>query len=326
MLSDDNIPLNKRGSGVKRLILLSYFRAEAERLASQNNKSNIIYAIEEPETSQHPDYQKMILDSLIKIAEDEKHQIIITTHTPEIAKMIPPEDIIFIKKENGDPYIVEDTENKIKNIADSLGILPSIQSKLVICVEGENDVNFLKNINQSVDELKAIIDLESEDISILPLSGSKLVNWIDRNYLKNSNVIEFHIYDSDVRKYVELINEIVEKNDGRRFGVNTSLMEMENYIHPILIEEHFNIDLSKYKDNWHTTDVPKTLVNLVMKHINDNEEREKSIKNILNSSITKKITKQHLEDLEIYEEVKSWFEKISKLYHSNLAIQDEVLI
>lgn len=326
LLSDDNIPLNKRGSGVRRLILLSYFRAEAERIASQDNKRNIIYAIEEPETSQHPDYQKMILDSLVEIAEDDKHQIIITTHTPEIAKMVSPEDIIFIKKENGVPYIVDDDEIKIKNIVESLGILPSIQGKLVVCVEGDNDVNFLKNINQSVNELKDIINFKSEDISILPLSGSKLLDWIDKNYLENSNVIEFHLYDSDVKKYVERIKEINEKNDGRRFGINTKLKEMENYIHPDLIEEFFDIDLSNYKENWCSIDVPKTLVNLAKKEINREEKREKIIKDILNSSVSKNITKQHLEDLGVYEEVKSWFKTIAELYNSNMILDKKVLI
>ncbi|QGM29327.1 AAA family ATPase [Bacillus sp. N3536] len=326
LLSDDNIPLNKRGSGVKRLILLSYFRAEAERMASQNNKRNIIYAIEEPETAQHPDYQKMVLDSLIEIGEDEKHQVIITTHTPEIAKMVSPEDIIFIKKENGNPYIVDDNNFKIKNIADSLGILPTIQSKLVICVEGELDVNFLKNINQSVDELKKIIDLESEDISILPLSGGKLVNWIDRNYLDNSNVIEFHLYDSDVKKYVDLINEINESKDGRRFGVNTSLREMENYIYPDLIEETLRIDLSKYKERWHDIDIPKILLNVSMQQIKDVKKRENSIKGILNSSVAKKITKTHLEALGVYEEVESWFLIIAELYSSHMVVEKEALI
>ena len=55
---DEDIPINKRGSGVKRLILLNFFRAEAERRKSENNAPNIIYAIEEPETSQHPSHQK----------------------------------------------------------------------------------------------------------------------------------------------------------------------------------------------------------------------------------------------------------------------------
>jgi len=47
---DEDIPINKRGSGVKRLILLNFFRAEAERRRVQENIPSIIYAIEEPET------------------------------------------------------------------------------------------------------------------------------------------------------------------------------------------------------------------------------------------------------------------------------------
>ena len=63
-LITDGIPLNKRGSGVRRLILVSFFKAEAERLLSKGNKKSIIYAIEEPETSQHPNNQK-ILDIIV---------------------------------------------------------------------------------------------------------------------------------------------------------------------------------------------------------------------------------------------------------------------
>ena len=48
---DKDISINKRGSGVKRLILLNFFRAEAERRAEETRHTGIIYAIEEPETS-----------------------------------------------------------------------------------------------------------------------------------------------------------------------------------------------------------------------------------------------------------------------------------
>ena len=51
IVGDEDIPINKRRSGVKRMILLNFFRAEAERKKHNNEKSNIIYAIEEPETS-----------------------------------------------------------------------------------------------------------------------------------------------------------------------------------------------------------------------------------------------------------------------------------
>lgn len=151
--SDDGIPLNKRGSGIRRLILLSYFRAEAERIAEEKNNKNIIYAIEEPETSQHPNFQRMIIDSLLKISSDEIHQVIITTHTPEIAKMVDLDSLIFISKDEYGPQIVRKEEEKLKGIVRSLGILPTIESKVIICVEGENDINFLRNINQAIDDL-----------------------------------------------------------------------------------------------------------------------------------------------------------------------------
>jgi len=55
MDTDDGIPLNKRGSGIRRLILVSFFKAAAERrLASGDRSRSVIYAIEEPETGQHP--------------------------------------------------------------------------------------------------------------------------------------------------------------------------------------------------------------------------------------------------------------------------------
>lgn len=91
---DENIPLNKRGSGVRRLIMLNFFRADAED--KDNSKNGIIYAIEEPETSQHPNFQKMLIEALITIANTDNKQVIITTHSPEIAKICNSENLIFI--------------------------------------------------------------------------------------------------------------------------------------------------------------------------------------------------------------------------------------
>lgn len=312
--SDDGISLNKRGSGVKRLILLSYFRAEAERISSEENNRNIIYGIEEPETSQHPDFQKMIIESLRSISEDIKHQVIITTHTPEIAKMVGVEEIIFIKKDNNKPIVVKEDTLKIRGIVDTLGILPTIESKVVICVEGENDVNFIMNINQSIQELREIIDLKECKISILPLSGSQLIRWVNRNYLSNSNVIEFHIYDADKQEYKDVIDKMKKDNDGRRYGTITERLEMENYIPPTLIEEQFKIELDIQSTEWERIDVPKFLLDRILINIKCTKEREIKIKEILNGSITKKMTKTHLEEMGCFEEMKSWFKQVHLLY------------
>lgn len=94
--ADDDIPINKRGSGVKRLVLLSFFRAEAERRQNETNLPNIVYAIEEPETSQHPEHQRGLTDALIALSESKSTQVLLTTHSPEIVKRLKFENILLV--------------------------------------------------------------------------------------------------------------------------------------------------------------------------------------------------------------------------------------
>lgn len=182
--SDDNIPFNKRGSGIKRLFLLSFFIADSER---QNN-SNMIYAIEEPETSQHPDFQKMIIKAFQKISHNENRQILITTHTPEIVKLVDKDDIIFISKNQENERLASQKENlNIKKVIETLGILPYVSYKGVMFVEGQSDIKFFENLN-NIESLKNIFD--TSKIPIIPLNGgSNLEVWIKRDYLRNSNDI-----------------------------------------------------------------------------------------------------------------------------------------
>jgi len=102
---DEDIPINKRGSGVKRLVLLNFFRAEAERRKEENDIPSIIYAIEEPETSQHPKHQRKLIEAFIELSNISNTQIIMTTHSPSIVKLLQFEHIKLIKEENGNKNI-----------------------------------------------------------------------------------------------------------------------------------------------------------------------------------------------------------------------------
>jgi predicted ATP-dependent endonuclease of OLD family len=308
-IGDDNIPINKRGSGVRRLILLNYFRAEAERKNS-NNKT-IIYAIEEPETSQHPNHQRLLIDALCELATKEKYQVMITTHSPEIAKLCKGENLKLIDKIDGKNQIIED-EFKLKKIVDTLGITSYI-SKLVICVEGENDRNFLFNINQNIDELKRIINLQEKHINIIPMSGSNLKNWVERNYLQGSNVIEFHLYDKDCdEKYKKSIEQINNRGNGS-FGLLTQRREIENYVYHSLYETEFVIDCSSIENEWAEEDIPQFVFNKTKRK--DQKSRDiNTIKQIANGKLSKQMTKELFEKMNVYDEIKSWFEKIRKMY------------
>lgn len=85
---DEGIPINKRGSGVKRLILLNFFRAEAERRIEDDANASIIYAIEEPETSQHTENQKKLIEALLELSRANNTQVIITTHSANVVKRL----------------------------------------------------------------------------------------------------------------------------------------------------------------------------------------------------------------------------------------------
>lgn len=103
---DEDIPINKRGSGVRRLILLNFFRAEAERIKKEKEKTSIIYAIEEPETSQHQEHQRKLIEAFKQLANQAGIQIILTTHSPSIVKLLDFKNLRVVKNEGNKKEIV----------------------------------------------------------------------------------------------------------------------------------------------------------------------------------------------------------------------------
>ena len=98
--ADDGVPLNKRGSGVRRLILMSFFQAEANRMRTERNEAGdhsvpVIYAVEEPETAQHPDNQARIVEALQSLVE-ASDQVFLTTHNPSLAELLPVHSVRFV--------------------------------------------------------------------------------------------------------------------------------------------------------------------------------------------------------------------------------------
>lgn len=98
---DGDIPINKRGSGVKRLVLLNFFRGEVERRFDEGDNTGIIYAIEEPETSQHTDNQRKLIEALKTLSEAMNVQVVLTTHSAYIVKQLEFSSLRLIVDESG---------------------------------------------------------------------------------------------------------------------------------------------------------------------------------------------------------------------------------
>lgn len=253
---ENGIPINKRGSGVRRLILLNFFRAEAERSVSGLTK-NVIYAIEEPETSQHPNYQIMLMKALLELGQQSNRQIIVTTHVPALAGLIPVEGLRYVCKDaSGKPAIKDQSNEVLREVADSLGVLPAPgmeRAKGIILVEGKSDVTFLRHASTVLKE-EGHISKSLQDCAIVPVvigGCGSVKHWVTLNLAKDLGLPWCVFLDSDKgggdsqERVIQKRKEEVESTGNKFFS--TRKREIENYICPDVVKEVCGVDVS-YSD------------------------------------------------------------------------------
>jgi len=170
---DEDIPINKRGSGVKRLILLNFFRAEAERRKNENNAPSIIYAIEEPETSQHPNHQRKLIEAFIELSQSVNTQILLTTHSPSIVRLLEFDHIKLIKNEPN-KEVVNVRRNELPypslNEVNFLAFGESndeYHNELYGFIESEELLTEYKNGKQTITYIKIMRDGNTRDDQII---------------------------------------------------------------------------------------------------------------------------------------------------------------
>lgn len=241
METNNGIALNKRGSGVRRMILVSFFKAEAERRLKTSTKSNIIYAIEEPETSQHPDNQRVLINAFRDLASMPGCQVVLTTHSPGLAADLPAESIRFIQLPDGDdiPCIASGAD-VFGEVAAVLGLVPDNRIKALVCVEGYTDVVAFKALSKLAHlNNNTLPDLSNDPrFAFVVLGGSSLKHWVNEHYLKPLGLPEVHIYDADVPAYEAAVAEVNARGDGS-WATLTKKHEIECYLHPDAIQDAF---------------------------------------------------------------------------------------
>jgi putative ATP-dependent endonuclease of the OLD family len=316
LTGDNEIPINKRGSGVLRLVLFSFFRAEAERLREEHNKGNIIYAVEEPETAQHPNNQRKVIEALQSIAEADGCQVMLTTHVPALASFLPVDSIRYVRpNDQNSREVCIATDDVVSQVVADLGIIPDKRARVLVCVEGPHDLQFLKRINKVFrDEDSAIIDLFADPhVALVVLGRSTLQEWVNQHYLKNLDLPEVHIYDRDEvkngkYKYQDAKDAVNARGDGS-VGYLTTKREMENYLHIDAINEALQsvVDSSftfNITDECDVEDEIKSALN------GQGKIQRRSIKHWLNEDAAAKMTLDRLHQRNAYDEIKGWFVEI----------------
>ena len=316
LTGDEDIPINKRGSGIRRLVLFSFFRASCEE--NLDDGADVIYAVEEPETSQHPDFQKIIIDTFLQMIENPHCQILVTTHVPGLAKLLPVECLRYITNGEGYPEIELGTNGVISRIADTLGVLPDLTPalaphrhiRLIVCVEGIHDITFLDTIttvlHHTFPDIRPLLSVP--DIILLPMGGSSLQEWVNHNYLRKLGIPEYHIYDSDcTNKHQQECDEVNNRSDGSSARM-TRKREMENYIHKQAVQALYGLNIEITDE----LDVPKTISAYLQAHGLPGSN-QKNIKRRLNGEATRHMTIDLLNECDPEHEVLSWICDILQL-------------
>jgi predicted ATPase len=332
LTGDNDISINKRGSGVRRLILLNFFRAKAEQKISESNAPGIIYAVEEPETSQHPDNQRMLIDAFVDLANEQNRQVILSTHTPMLVRALPEDSLRYIEvgEENDLRIIHSGTDDTIRLVAKALGVLADHDVKLFVGVEGRNDINFLYGISKVMSEsdptIPNLYECESRGkIIFFPMGGANLALWASR--MKNLNIPEFYLQDSDLKvegisKHQSTVDNINARQNCE--AILTKKREMENYIHPDAIRavrSEVNIQFSDYDD------VPLLAAKALhdasesttaWDNLSDKKKEEKlsKAKRWLNADAVLHMTPDMLSERDSAGDVISWLKKIGQLINS----------
>ncbi len=327
LLNENNIPLNKRGSGIRRLVLLSFFQAQAEAKKQEKKAPSIIYAIEEPETSQHPEHQLEIIHSLINLADQPSTQVLFTTHSANLVSEIPLEAIRYVTSDPDlsikIPVLPDRTkdEHVIAEIIERLGILPSPTDKVkvLLYVEGNNDISALKGYSKLFLDNHLITEdiMSSSKVGIVITGGSSLRYYLDNKYLDGLGKPAVHIYDNDKVEYQNYVAQINAEGNPNKKAFNTSMLEMENFLCKEAIEEAYaangqvvalpviqndsdvpNLVCRAFNPDWDTFDVEKQ------------GKKESNVKKFLNTKAVEQMTIARLDSKGVKEEIKGWFDAL----------------
>ena len=328
IVSDSGIPINKRGSGVRRLILINFFRAKAERLVAERKAPSVIYAVEEPETSQHPSNQRLLVRALQDLLQSDVCQVILTTHTPILARVVEAKLLRYVRSGNGGVPVIESVDqNNWQALAHSLGVLPETTVELFIFVEGKHDIPFLMNF---ADALRAdganLPDLRQLELDgriiFAPLGGSNLLLWTNRT--KHLLKPEFHIYDRDTTppadsKYRQAIDDVMNRAAAGEpvHAACTNKKEMENYVHIDAINEALaeaGFPSPRSANYGDTDDVPRMLTSELNAVLPAHRRWKEAVaKTFINNHAVTKMNQARLAALDPTAEVLGWFQRIEQM-------------
>jgi len=234
--------LDRRGSGMRRLMMVAFFQYLAER--GREGKRDYVFAVEEPENCLHPGLQRELGVSFRVLAK-EGYQVICSSHSPVFAGTSPVEDLALVVREAGVAKAVQVPDLDLSDVAEQLGVESSDQITgyhACVFVEGPGDIEFWKAVACKLKEGgHTDADFEDRKIGFVICGGDTLKHWINLRAMIRLNRRFGVVIDSDRESPHHNIPgrklnwKTKCEEDGGVFFILRK-REIENYLHPNAID------------------------------------------------------------------------------------------
>ncbi|MBI2918050.1 MAG: ATP-binding protein [Chloroflexi bacterium] len=245
------VPLVKRGAGLRRLLMVAYFRYLASRRAEGRLTANRVFGIEEPETYLHPGAQRELLKSLRAIAAE--NQVIVTSHSPVFAGATERGSLVWVTKPQGSAQVIQGDAVDLRALADDMGVEPSDQIyayRACVFVEGRDDVEFLTYVACKLKEAGCVdATFADKQIGLVPVGGwGNMKLWVDRQAMRALSRRYGVFADSDLRGPSSTLStdRLKVRHECEADGAVahfTRKREIENYLHPTCVHRQTGKDI-----------------------------------------------------------------------------------
>ncbi|WP_048181884.1 ATP-dependent nuclease [Methanosarcina siciliae] len=320
-VSLEDVSIFKQGSGFQGsfVIALKLSRLFTHMKFSDDELTNLIVSIEEPEAHMHPHLQRSLIKKLKakqKVFAEMGYnvQLIITTHSPSILSQIEKSDICLLSKKNDECKIVKLDQDFEHQIISELGAKEKLKhfdfvfrqypeiflSRGVIIVEGQSEFGAIPEFARIMN-----VDLDNLGISVINSGGKGSAKPMYLIIKKFTNCVAIKDNDNDLSDpliedqnepffttdYIdfeeEIITHIEELNLIRIFLDVDSQLFGDYYLGQIrrYIEETRRMDVSELLSKWEELDFSIFLENTNSVLENELTETLKKHKSSLFSSM-----------------------------------------
>jgi predicted ATP-dependent endonuclease of OLD family len=225
--------LARMGTGTQSAIIIAMLELVLRARTSQVK----VFAVEEPDAFVQPHGVRRLASLIRRIGEDDKAQVVVTTHSPSLLATLSPRDIVRVEKEGAATEVFQAPTTLADPAFARFVTRESAEmffARRVLLVEGATERFLLPPLATLTQSCGDSLDFDREQISLIELSGkgsivsfakildSFKIDWraiVDRDFLGDSTCKTLVKYFNSTARPIDDSTDEALRADLRTHGI-----------------------------------------------------------------------------------------------------------